>query len=229
MVAAKKPVAPRASKRKVQFEHRCQRFVEVAEKLFMKHGFAGTSVNEIVRIAGGSLATLYAEFANKEELFEAVMSRRGTALFADVTKGDRHKADLRGELRQLATHMLDRMLAEDALAIYRLAVHEGPKLPVVRKAVLVNGLDAFLDHLAAHLSSMAGTERIPAGETRQAAEDFLTLVKGQLRTVAAIGAERIPPAQRKVHVEHAVDAFLKIYPAVVKPAKPRTAGKKRLA
>lgn len=55
-----------ANKRDAQLESRCQRFVVAAEKLFLCTGFAGTSVNEIVRLAGGSLTTLYAEFGTKD-------------------------------------------------------------------------------------------------------------------------------------------------------------------
>ena len=57
-----------------QLAARREQLIAVAEQLFLQHGFANTSVNAIVREAGGSLATLYAEFGSKESLFESVLS-----------------------------------------------------------------------------------------------------------------------------------------------------------
>jgi AcrR family transcriptional regulator len=207
----KKSPPPRTSKRNAQFENRCQRFVEAAEQLFMKNGFAGTSVNEVVRIAGGSLATLYAEYPTKEALFEAVMSGRCARLFDNARENGNPSLEIRAELIALARRMLDRALSDDALAIYRLAVHEGPKFPSVRNAVLVKGLRAYLGRLAAHLSELAAAGKLRLDDPLIAAEDFLTLVHGQHRTAAAFGAERLTAAERKAHAAHAVKIFLSAY------------------
>jgi len=205
--------AKKAGPRKGKFEQRCQRFVEVAEQLFLDKGYAGTSVNEVVRVAGGSLATLYAEFGTKEALFEAVMQRRAAALFIDMGNRKSRAASVRSELLQLATRMQEHMLSERALAFYRLAVHEGPKLPSVRKAVLVTGLQGFLRLLADYLASLSAGGRLKIGDTAIAAEDFLTLVQGQNRIIAACGdGAHITRKQREDHVRHAVDCFLRIYP-----------------
>jgi AcrR family transcriptional regulator len=204
----------RVNTRDDKFEQRCQRFVEVAEQLFLDKGYSGTSVNEVVRVAGGSLATLYAEFGTKEALFEAVMQRRAAAMFIDMGGGKSRAAGVRTELLQLATHMQEHMLSERALAFYRLAVHEGPKLPSVRKAVLVTGLKGFLRHLADYFATLAAGGRVKIGDAEIAAEDFLTLVQGQHRIIAACGdGAHITRKQREDHVKHAVDCFLRIYPA----------------
>jgi AcrR family transcriptional regulator len=203
----------RTGTREGKLEHRCQRFVEVAEELFLEHGFAGTSVNEVVRVAGGSLATLYGEFGTKEALFEAVMNRRAAALFIDMGADKVRSANLKAELLRLATRMQDHMLSERALAFYRLAVHEGPKFPSVRKAVLHNGLKGFLRLLADYLGALAAGGRLQVADAELAAEDFLTLVQGQLRTIAACGdAAHITRRQRDEHAKHAVESFLRIYP-----------------
>lgn len=205
--------------RETQFENRCQRFVEVAQALFLERGFAGTSVNEIVRRAGGSLATLYAEYGTKDELFEAVMNRRAAAMFTDIIRSKSRAADTGEELLQLAKRMQAHMLSEDALAIYRLAVHEGPNFPSVRRAVLANGLKAFLQRLADYFGELSTAGRLDIDDAAIAAELFLTLVQGQLRTIAACGdGERLSRKWRTDHVKRAVDAFLCVYPPPEKTA-----------
>lgn len=209
-----------ANKRDAQLESRCQRFVEAAEKLFLKRGFAGTSVNEIVRLAGGSLTTLYAEFGTKDELFVAVMNRRAATLFTDIIHTDAPPADTATALNQLAARMQAHMLSDNALAIYRLAIHEGPKFPSVRNAVLLNGLKKFLQRLADFFNGLKENQSLEIDDAEIAAEFFLTLVQGQMRTIAACGdADRITKNQRDEHVKRAVAAFLCIYPVSVAAAK----------
>src|SRR5262245_3793367 len=52
-------------------EARRQAMLQAAGELFLEHGFEGTSVSDVVKRSGGSLATLYAWFGSKEGLFEA--------------------------------------------------------------------------------------------------------------------------------------------------------------
>ena len=74
--------SPAAATKTGRLEARRERFLEEGRRLFLSKGFAGASVNEIVRLAGGSLATLYNEFGSKEALFAEIMRRR-----AHVTYG----------------------------------------------------------------------------------------------------------------------------------------------
>ena len=216
-----KPKAKRASRRVGQLENRCQRFVEVAEQLFLEHGFAGTSVNEVVRIAGGSLATLYAEFGTKDALFEAVMNRRVVALFTELENLKSPLPDIRAELLRLAGQIQGHVLSERSLAFFRLAIHEGPKFPSVRKAILINGLKGYLAQLGKYFAALARDARLQIDDAELAAEDFLTLVQGQQRMIAACGdGARLTQKQRDDHLQHVVDAFLRIYPPPA-PAKKR--------
>ena len=199
--------------RDTQFKNRCQRFVDVAEELFLEHGFAGTSVNEVVRRAGGSLATLYAEFRTKDELFEAVMNRRAAKMFTNILVGASDAVGIKDELEKVARQLLGYMLSESALAVYRLAVHDGPKFPAVRNAVLVTGLQGFLRQLGEYFAGLVKAGKLEINDTAVAAELFLTLIQGQMRTIAACGdVGRISDADCNAHVKFAVFVFLKVYP-----------------
>ncbi|MEO8103084.1 MAG: TetR/AcrR family transcriptional regulator [Betaproteobacteria bacterium] len=210
----------RRSTRDTQLEDRCQRFVEVAQELFLERGFAGASVNEVVRRAGGSLATLYAAFGTKDELFEAVMNRRAATMFTNIISSQPEMPNLASELTQLAKRLQAHMLSDDALALYRLAVHEGPKFPSVRKAVLINGLKGFLERLGDYFRELAESGRLEIDDPGLAADLFLTLVQGQLRTIAACGdADRLSRKRRNAHVARAVEIFLRVYPPITKKGK----------
>lgn len=52
------------------------RILDVAEELFMEHGYEATSLRQITRAARANLAAVNYHFGSKEELFEAVLTRR---------------------------------------------------------------------------------------------------------------------------------------------------------
>jgi TetR/AcrR family transcriptional regulator, mexJK operon transcriptional repressor len=197
-----------------QLAARREQLIAVAEQLFLQHGFANTSVNAIVREAGGSLATLYAEFGSKEALFESVLSERAARFFPEEQLAPRQALDAQAELRALATHMLKRMLSDDGLAVYRIAVHEAPRFPALRKALLDVGMPGLLDRTARYLRGLADRDALTIGESgeaaRLAASQFIALVQGQLMFSAACGGE-ISARTRANHVNEAVKGFLEMY------------------
>ena len=52
------------------------RILDVAEHLFMEHGFEATSLRQLTSSAGVNLAAVNYHFGSKEELFQAVLTRR---------------------------------------------------------------------------------------------------------------------------------------------------------
>ncbi len=52
------------------------RILDAAEALFMEHGFEATSLRHITAAAGVNLAAVNYHFGSKEELFQAVLTRR---------------------------------------------------------------------------------------------------------------------------------------------------------
>src|SRR6476646_5170965 len=52
------------------------RILDAAEQLFMEHGFEATSLRSLTTAAGVNLAAVHYHFGSKEELFQAVLTRR---------------------------------------------------------------------------------------------------------------------------------------------------------
>ena len=52
------------------------RILDAAEKLFVEHGFEATSLRSLTSTAGVNLAAVNYHFGSKEELFQAVLTRR---------------------------------------------------------------------------------------------------------------------------------------------------------
>lgn len=194
-----------------QLEARRQQFIAAAERQFLQHGFAKTSVNAIVREAGGSLATLYAEFGTKEALFESVLCQRATRFFPEERAHPRSKGDVKSQLCTLAVQMLRRMLSVDGLAVYRIAIHEAPRFPELRKAFLEVSMPGWRKRIARYLERLNASKKLRIDDLPLAAAQFITLVQGLLVFSAACGGT-VSAREQARHARQAVDAFLTLYP-----------------
>jgi hypothetical protein len=142
------------------------------------------------------------------------LSERAARFFPEERSAPRQTLDAETELRSLATHMLKRMLSDDGLAVYRIAVHEAPRFPALRKALLEVGMPGLLDRTARYLRGLGDRGVIRIDESNEAAHvaagQFIALVQGQLVFSAACGGE-ISARTRANHVNAAVKAFLEVY------------------
>jgi AcrR family transcriptional regulator len=192
-------------------EQRRRLFVEVAERLFLERGFAGTSVNEVVRRAGGSLSTLYEEFPTKGDLFEAVVTRRATTMFDERTPAPAAGRSAREQVTELAARIQETALSADGLALFRLAVSEGPHFESLRRVMLDVSMERYLSRLAARIDEIARDCGLSVDDPRTAAGWLLALVAGQIQFAAACGDDARTTAQARARsLALAVDAFLAI-------------------
>jgi hypothetical protein len=143
-----------------------------------------------------------------------VLSERAARFFPEERSAPKQSLDAQAELRALATQMLKRMLSDDGLAVYRLAVHEAPRFPALRKALLEVGMPGLLDRTARYLQALADRDALKIEGTSEgtqlAASRFIALVQGQIVFSAACGGV-ISARTRSTHVTDAVDAFLRMY------------------
>ena len=74
------------------------RILEVAERLFMEHGFSATSLRMITGDAKVNLASVNYHFGSKEALIEAVFTRRLSPLNRERIKHMEEFIELRAQL-----------------------------------------------------------------------------------------------------------------------------------
>lgn len=110
-------------------EDRRGAMLEAAETLFMEHGYERVTLGAIVKRSGGSLATLYELFENKQGLLRAVvdgaMEDKGEAIEAMIADGHRPSAVLREIARQFSTIFS----APRMIALMRIVMIEGLRDP----------------------------------------------------------------------------------------------------
>lgn len=139
-------------------EQRRRAFLDAAAEVFLEQGYEAASVNEVVRRAGGSLATLYAQFGNKDGLFWA-MVEEATQNFSNALRHE-SKTDrpLEEGLQVIGEQYLARMLLPRSLALFRIMIGEAQKFPEMAARFFMLGPDQVRSSVAQYLAARAEIE-----------------------------------------------------------------------
>lgn len=187
---------------------RHKKFLEAAETLFLSQGYESTSVNQVVKVAGGSLVTLYRMFGNKLGLFEAVYRKKSLAFFNEMEEGVVWSEDVERSLYLFGKHLQSVMLSADGVAIYRLVLHENnDDQRAIQKIYYKYGPHAGIEMLACYLNEQACLNKVNLIDAHVAAAQFVEMIRGPFMNRLWFG-ETITQAELDLALEQAVQIFL---------------------
>lgn len=190
---------------------RREALLAVASKLFLEKGFGGTSVNEIVRRAGGSLATLYAMFPSKEALFKGIVQKYCERIMAPLQVQGSEQANVEDVLTDIGRAYVAVLSDPESLAMHRLLVAEGPRFESLRSTVLTVGIGKGQAELGAYLEQKSEEGLLLVADSKVAVSQFLSLLRGSWHIRAAIGDDVPTPVQLEEVVQGAVAMFMAYY------------------
>ncbi|KFL35383.1 MULTISPECIES: TetR/AcrR family transcriptional regulator [unclassified Sulfurospirillum] len=160
-------------------ESRCQKIVDVAYRLFLDNGYEKVSMNDIVKEAGGSLATLYKHFGNKEQLLIYILEEKSEELFGEWGRRSHcYEGRLEEFLAEIGKLFFDVICTEDAVLFHRLIISIGyldeTKL---QKETILNLMMRPVFIIAEYLENEKKSGRIDVENTALCAQQFLNALK----------------------------------------------------
>ncbi|RYY92802.1 MAG: TetR/AcrR family transcriptional regulator [Alphaproteobacteria bacterium] len=201
-VIAPEPEAGRAELRRAAF-------LRAAREVFLEFGYEQANMAEIVRRAGGSLSTLYAQFGGKQGLFEAMIDSRVSELTEQMGVELAAHAPLREGLQRIGEAFLTKQTHPDNLDTMRLMAAQAKKFPEVAETWSKRAPEAVRKALAGYLE-----DRVKAGEIKienydLAASIYFDLVRSRIQ-FRAIMLPSYRPTEQEIHdtVARAVKVFL---------------------
>ncbi len=165
--------------------------LSTAQALFLSQGYANTSMEAVVAASGVSKATLYARYANKHALFQAIVEARieawQTAAAADsAIEDERPDEDIAVWLRHRAVSMLRALRQPEIRAFDHLVVSEGPRFPELARLFHEMGYMLNVRAIATRLSRADG-QAAPSERTLLAAKLFASGLVGWIRQESGVG------------------------------------------
>ena len=175
----------------------------VAAELFLRDGYARTSMEGVAAASAVSKRTLYRYHADKPGLLKAVVAAMIATWRSPFDTNPEDPTDLSNALLHLARGMLDIVLTREALALHRLAVSEAGRFPEMVQALHAAGLATGIERIAALISPV-----VPVGTELWAAEQFQHLVVAGPQHRALGFGSTLDATAREAWARRAVVLFL---------------------
>lgn len=199
------PRGPQSSRGRVRYA----RIIDAATELFLRDGYAATSIDNILSLAGGSKATLYSYFPTKDDLFRAVI---------DGIVGNRKAPELgahdniRATLEAHAIQRLTVIFSGSHRALLRVIIGEQKNFPDLAREYHQRGPRRSRELLADYLSSLDGQEALIIDDAAEAADFFAGMLVHQWYGELLLLAAKPPtPAAIKQRAGRVVERFLAAY------------------
>ena len=180
-----------------------------ARKVFMRDGFEGASVDDIVREAGVSKATLYSYFPDKRLLFLEVAKMECRAQSDAEIAQIEATGDIRQALTQAAGRMVRFFMSDVGMQIYRIVVGESQRFPEIGQDFYNSGPAMVRQMLAQFLTKAVEDGRLEIDDIELAADQFPELCKAGLHIQMVLGLRTsVTDDEIDRVIDGAVDMFL---------------------
>ena len=119
---------------------RCVALLESATELFLSRGYDAVSLDDIVNHAGGSKASIYKYFGNKDGLFKAICDYRRTQFFKDISiTYEQESIDLRTNLINTLLNFYTHIQMPENASFMKLVMEQGQRNPELASHIHENG------------------------------------------------------------------------------------------
>ncbi len=195
------PPAPRRDSREA--------IVSAAERLFLKRGFGGVSMDDLAEEAGVARRTLYNQFASKEDILREMLSRVPTPLGSVLPPGIQTQGDVEDVLRLIARAVLDFQVPPEYVGLVRMTVADARQFPWIA-AAFDSVLSPYLERFERYLSYLTSLGMLDCSHPLLAAQQFLGLLNAPILWPLVLGQESAPLSPDVV-AEEAIHMFLLRY------------------
>lgn len=183
---------------------KAEQILKAATQLFMDKGLKHTSMDAVAKQAGVSKQTLYSHFKDKDDLFRAVI-RSKMETYHITGRPLKFSGDLETDLNVLGYHLLDLILDDEAIALYRTVIAEGQKYQQTAQLFYDQGPDTVLKQLTNFLANQ------DISDAEFFAISFLNMLDREWQTKALIGLINKPMQdEMKEHVSRVVKVFIRM-------------------
>ncbi|MER8365522.1 TetR/AcrR family transcriptional regulator [Mesorhizobium sp. M1348] len=187
--------------------------IEGARRVFIDKGFEAASMNDITREAGVSKGTIYVYFANKEELFEALIEEERGTIFKNMYEVLDQIGDLRQTLVKFGIVLSMKITSARVILAQRTVIGASERIPELGARFYERGPKRGHDRVVVFLNMAIERGLLKIDDVELAAYQFTELcLAGLFRQCIFAYRTKAPSAAEIEHiVRSGVDVFLKAY------------------
>ncbi|MGV8917514.1 MAG: TetR/AcrR family transcriptional regulator [Pseudomonas sp.] len=189
-----------------------QAILDAAKNLFLRNGYASTSMDAVAAEAGVSKLTVYSHFTDKETLFSAAVLARCEEQLPDLFFEIPHGTPVDIVLTNIGRGFYALINSAESLELHRLMVAQGKQDSKLAQIFYEAGPQRIHQEMERILSEIDKSGSLRIDNPRLATEHFLSLLKGTCNFQLLIGCAAQPSEQEeKEHVREVVSFFMRAY------------------
>jgi TetR/AcrR family transcriptional repressor of mexJK operon len=180
-----------------ELERRKARVLDVATNLFIRHGYAATSLVDIASQAGVATRTIYEHFGDKERLFADVIFAPQNAPKLAVPRATENDS-LVDALLRVGNYVLAVSLNAKTANMMRLLIAEQNRFPEIIKKLANASFHRFESNVEQVFIDLQLLGRIPAGDHLESACLFVDFVLGAIPLYNYANWLETPPDDKRL-------------------------------
>jgi AcrR family transcriptional regulator len=185
--------------------------VAAARDVFLERGYANSSIDAVVERSGGSKATVYQLFGNKEGLLAALVAE-GAEELAHLVEVLPLDGGLEESLKTFGRGYLGLILRPERLGLFRLVVGECSRVPELGDVFYRSGPQSCAKAMTRFFSTVMERGLMRRADPERTAFQFVHALRGDLYMQVMLNPTRAPtPHEIDRHIEFVVGAFLDGY------------------
>jgi AcrR family transcriptional regulator len=194
-----------------------RQIVDGARAVFLARGFDAASMSDIARAAGVSKGTLYVYFANKEELFQAIVHEECMFHAEGTFNFDLGDHDVEGILTRLGVAFINFLSRPEKASALRTVIAIADRMPEIGKVFYETGPAFGISKLADYLRAQTEAGVLTVDDFEVAAAQFLDACQSTLFKPVLFNFSAPPQDDAIKHVVGiAVRTFMRAYRATVR-------------
>jgi AcrR family transcriptional regulator len=192
-----------------RLEARRRAFLDAANIVFLEKGYANATLGDVIARSGGSRQTLYELFGGKQGLFEAIIAERNAEIFQPLRAVDLLDRPPDDVLVEIGTRFLQRVLAPEALGIFRQVLAEGPAMRELSERFWALGPGRTVTAFEGYFEELTRRGALRLTDANRAARQFQGMLLGNFQVECMLGVRELPSAEEvEVFVKNSVARFL---------------------
>jgi TetR/AcrR family transcriptional repressor of mexJK operon len=191
--------------------------IDAARTLFLRKGYAGTTMDDIAALAGLTKRTLYNNYPDKSALFVQIAAdaiayaeRFARGLHEEFTIGIT-AANLRAKLNDLGESLALGIARPEVFALRRLLIGEAREFPALGRDYFDRAPGSVIETLASGFEHLRERRLLRLSDARCAAAQFAYLVAGELLDRGVLTGTTPPKQQVIGSAREGVETFLARY------------------
>lgn len=166
--------------------------LRAAHTLFLKEGYAETSMDAVTSAAGVSKATVYSHFASKEKLFEVLVKEGSDNAIKMFPRLQRQGGDVSREMTAFFEPLLTILFAGGGYTWDRMVARESSRQPQNAKLFYECTIQRITTMLAGYIEALIKEGLSKPLDSKRAAEALMSIiVVGPLHRAMLLGAEKV--------------------------------------